>query len=213
TTGTGPTPTSGSGSVSFCNGTAVTVGPHGATAWLCMSALASASNGYGRGWDQLQAYSQYSTFLGGHTRYYYGLGSLHLPPGFATVAGKCSSAASGGSRAYVFWHVWIWDNTTSSFVAQTASGYIWDSGTVSCPAGGGSYRQISPVLTGTFNSSNGGLAWYSFSASDRYTFLFFLGCTVETSLTTTVVSDFTTARCNPAALSGATMTATEIVVT
>ena len=214
TTGTGPTPTSGSGSVKFCPGTTVTIGGNGATAWLCMRATASGSNGYGRGWDQLQAYTQYSLSVGGGLHSYYGLGFLQLPRGFAVDAGNCSATASASARTYVFWHIWVWDNTTAAYVDQSASGYIWDSGTVGCPVGGGAFRASSPALTGTFNSSSiaGGPSWFTFTSSHTYTFVFFLGCTVEASLSTTTVGDFATARCNPAALSAATVTATQVVL-
>lgn len=197
TTGTGPTATTGTGAVNFCPGTSVTLVPGGARAWLCMSASASNGSGYGRGWDQLQSNSTYSVHVPSGTRAYWGLGTLHLAAGFASVSGSCPSGASGYARAYLFWHVWVWDNTTSSWASQSNSGYIWDSGDVSCPTSGGSIHASSPAMVGLFNSSAYLPSTLRFSGSNTYTFVSFLGCTVEASLTTASSPASVIASCNP----------------
>ena len=100
----------------------------------------------------------------------------------------CGPGANAYARAYVFWHVWVFDGTTGTYVDQNNSGYLWDSGDVPCPNGGGTVSVGSPAMMGSFNSSSYLAAGTTFVAGDSYVFTFFLGCTAEADVGVTPAS-------------------------
>lgn len=164
---------SGTGAFQPCGG-AVT---NATTGWVCNRAIALHGVGYARGWTQLQASVVLSNLSG--TQPFWGDGALQLARGFAQVRVACLPGASAYARVYVFWHVWIYDRNSGTFVDQLNSGYVWDSGDTYCPASGGSVTVSSPKISGTFNSSHYGSYTYDFAASHAYILTFFLGCTSE----------------------------------
>jgi hypothetical protein len=154
------------------------------TGYICEIASVHGTSGYARGWDQLQSNASLRGLSGTHQ--YYGLGRLNLSAGFLHISERCSNGGNTYARVYVFWHVWVYDRTLGSYVDQSNSGYIMDSGTLWCSAGW-SVSASSPALRGAFNSSTySGTSWpgYAFNASHAYTFTFFLGCTAEASVYT-----------------------------
>ena len=91
----------------------------------------------------------------------------------------------------------MFDNTIGSYIDQSNSGYIWDSGTVSCPGGAGTLPQISsPPLTGSVRSLVGGSGYDLFESGHSYRFTFFLGCTGDAELPSGSSGSTLSAGCN-----------------
>lgn len=170
--------TSGAGSLRYC-GHAMT---STTTGWGCNAATTVGAAGSARGWVQLQGNTQIRNLSGSH--YFWEVGSLNLAHGYARLALWCPSGSSAYARVYVFWHVWVYDETAGSYTDQLNSGYIWDSGYVYCPAGGGSQVVYSPKMVGGFNSSTLGHYRTGFVASHTYLVTGFLGCAADAEVLT-----------------------------
>lgn len=166
------------------------------SSWICLNASVGSLGGSARGWYQFQTDFNLTSLSGRHS--YTGIGALNLAAGFASVGGSCAPGQSGFARVYVFWHVWVYDNTVQTYLDQQNSGYLWDSGPVNCPGGGGPLPVVgSPALVGPASSfMSGGFPLDLFVAGHSYRFTFFLGCTGQVSLTGPAASGGLAAGCN-----------------
>lgn len=172
--------TTGAGSLSYC-GSAMTAAD---TGYVCERATVVHGTGSARGWVQVQANTVDSNLSGNHA--FWAVGSLNLSAGYAQVRVSCANSVGNASaQVYLFWHVWVYDETRGYYADQTNSGYIWNSNSVGCPAGGGSVIVYSPAIKGAFNSSSYGFTFLTgFAAGHTYLFTFFLGCTASATVTT-----------------------------
>lgn len=184
------------------------------TGWVCDRAIAYHGDGYARGWSQLSAAVALTNLSG--TQQFWGTGALSLARGYAQVRVGCAPGAAASGQVYVFWHVWVYDRTLGTFVDQLNSGYIWNSGLYSCPAGGGTVMVSSPKFSGTFNSSDYGRFSYDFVPTHSYVFTFFLGCTAEAQVSVAgpIAQAAAGAFCNiPGSMSTNTMSLYGVTVT
>lgn len=164
--------TSGVGALSYCSSSMTS----STTGYVCERATVVHNTGSARGWVQVQANAVASNLSGWH--YFWGVGSTNLASGYAQDRISCANGfGNAQAQVYVFWHVWVYDETLGTYVDQLNSGYLWNSNLYGCPAGGGSLLVLSPALKGTFNSSTYGSFGYTFTAGHTYLFTFFLGCT------------------------------------
>jgi len=166
-------------------------------AWVCLAAKASGS-GYARGSPWVDTNVSVPHLSGTYTLAV--LGAYNLSAGTLRVSGHCPYGSTGYARIYIYWHLWIFDATLGTYVSQSNSGWIWDSGDVSCPATGGSFALLSPPLVASFNSSgfySTGSTSYTFVSSDHYALTGIMGCTGEASASSTSSAvAFTTAVCD-----------------
>jgi hypothetical protein len=155
-----------------------------ATGYFCQRATAQSPSGSLWSYTDLQANVSVPTISGVHS--FFETGRLNLPVNYTRYSVTCGSAnASAEAYTYIFWHVWVYDQTTHQYVSQSNSGYLWLSPTpASCHGGSGTVGQGSPALVGSYNTSaysSTGATSYDFNSGQHYTFSLFVGCTAIVS--------------------------------
>lgn len=179
------------------------------SAYLCLRALATSTSGsaYARGWAQLEMNTTRSGLSGTHS--FFEKGKLNLTAGYAQLSLSCSVNGTAYGRVYIFYHVWVWDQTAGNFASQSNSGYIWDSGYYYCPSNGASLNVKSPRLQTSFNTAflpSTGSTSLTFAAGHTYVFILFVGCTAEASSGPASVYSHAASYCNFQKSTGNTMT-------
>lgn len=198
--------------LAFCHGSLVL--PQ--SAYLCERVVADSHPGAAasaRGWVNFQMNETRTGLNGTHS--FYELGFLNLSASWARLSLSCGAYGTAHARVYIFYHIWIWDETTLQYVSQSNSGYIWGSGPHHCPAGGGTVILGSPTLVRGFNTSrlaSTGATSFTFVGTDTYTFTLFVGCTARADSHSSLGPTTAVASCNLRQSSSETMTIDSLVV-